>query len=317
MSNHDEFAIFRRFRNLNMKNLLYLQAEIAHLEEELSEVADRDSLDPECQFHGRDWWSLAQGEDGSNQEQWHKVLQLREKLDIYNDAVLKQARLARLDSPSQYELRFLRTWLARPRMGNFPLLGLDRKTWNKEYEDDLLALRAQLRGDAFSSWFTETLVPIFHRYIGAKFKVCDNICLAYMERSSCLYYQVGIPISRRSKFMLTATNLTGLRSHSSGNIFLRRQVSVDHHLLHLHHGRLSNLHRIRIDPVLYTNGQRQTWICFGAVYPFRHCFGSSDECEESRYFLVYCCVRNMHSLDSFKQVQGFSPRFPFPRNWHG
>lgn len=131
MSNHDEFAILRRFMHLNIKNLLYLQAELAHLEEELDEVVERDSLDPELQFHGRDWWLLAKDEDESGQEQWRKVLQLREKLDIYNDAVLKQARLARLDGPSRYELRFLRTWLERLRMGNFPLLGLDRKMWDE------------------------------------------------------------------------------------------------------------------------------------------------------------------------------------------
>lgn len=171
MSSHDEFAILRRFRHLNMKNLLYLQAEIAHLEEELGELADRDSMDFELQFHGRDWWSLANGEDETSQEQWEKVLQLREKLDIYNDAVLKQARLARLDGPSRYELSFLRRWMERPRMGNFPLLGLDRKTWDEAHEDDLLALRERSRSDMFSSWVAETLVPTFHRLIGEKFKV--------------------------------------------------------------------------------------------------------------------------------------------------
>lgn len=174
MSTHDEFAILRRFRHLNMKNLLYLQAEIAHLEEETQELAERDSIDPESRFHGKDWWSLANGEEESNQEQWEKVLQLREKLDIYNEAILKQARLTRLDGPSQYELRFLRTWLERPRMGNFPLLGLDRKTWDEDHEGDLLALRARSRSDLFSSWVAETLVPTFHRFIGERFKVCEN-----------------------------------------------------------------------------------------------------------------------------------------------
>lgn len=173
MSNHEEFAILRRFKHLNMKNLLYLQAEIAHLEEEIDELANRDSLNPDLQFHGRDWWSLANGEDDSSQEQWNKVLQLREKLEIYNDAVLKQARLARLDGPSRYELHFLRRWLKRPRMGNFPLLGLDRKTWDEHHEHDLLALRARSRSDLFSSWVAETLVPIFHRFIGERFKVCE------------------------------------------------------------------------------------------------------------------------------------------------
>jgi hypothetical protein len=177
MSTHDEFAVLRRFRNLNMRNLLYLQAEIAHLEEELDELAERGSVDPALRYHGRDWWSLANDDNESSQEHWQKVLHLREKLDLYNDAVLKQARLAQLDGPSRHELRFLRAWMERPRMGNFPLLGLDRRTWDEEHEDDLLALRAQPVSGVFSTWVVETLVPIFHRFVGERFKVCDEINL--------------------------------------------------------------------------------------------------------------------------------------------
>lgn len=174
MSTHDEFAVLRRFKHLNMKSLLYLQAEIAHLEEDLGELAEQGSENPELRYHGRDWWSLANGDDKSSQEHWHKVLQLRDKLELYNDAVLKQARLARLDKPSRHELRFLRTWMERPRMGNFPLLGMDRRTWDEEHEDDLMALRARPASGVFSSWVAETVVPIFHRFIGERFKVCGD-----------------------------------------------------------------------------------------------------------------------------------------------
>lgn len=178
MSAHDEFAVLRRFRHLNIKNLLYIQAEIAHLEEELRELAGRDSADPELRFHGRDWWSLANGGDkGSSQEHWRKVLQLRERLGLYNDAVLQQARLARLDGPSRHELRFLRMWMERPRMGNFPLVGLDRRTWDEEHEDDLLALRPRPASGVFSSWVADSLVPVFHRFVGEQFKVCEDTSL--------------------------------------------------------------------------------------------------------------------------------------------
>ncbi|ROV95952.1 hypothetical protein VMCG_07984 [Cytospora schulzeri] len=170
MAGHEEFAIFRRFRALNMQNLLYLQAEVVHLEEELIELANRDSRHPERQYHNRDWWSMANGQGEGNQDQWQKVQQLRKKLDIYNDAVLKQAQLSRLDRPSRNELKFLRSWLQRPLMGNFPLLGLDRKTWDPQYEKDLLAMRANPASDYFSDWVSDTVVPLFHRLIGEKFK---------------------------------------------------------------------------------------------------------------------------------------------------
>lgn len=214
MSCHDEFAILRRFRHLNMKNLLYLQAEITQLEEELGELADRDARDPALPFHGRDWWSLAHGgadadadedEDaagGQAQAQWAKVLELRGKLAAYNDNVLQQARLARLDGPSRHELAFLRRWMERPRMGNFPLLGLDRDAWDEAHEDDLVALRARSRDDVFSSWVAETLVPTFHRWVGKRFKVREFFSFFFL---STLLGPVFFFSPFPSPFLLAAT----------------------------------------------------------------------------------------------------------------
>jgi hypothetical protein len=56
-------------------------------------------------------------------------------------------------------------------MGAFPLLGIDRTSWNKEHEKDLVALRARERHDPFSGWFTERFIPAFHHIVGSKFKV--------------------------------------------------------------------------------------------------------------------------------------------------
>lgn len=84
MGSHNEFAIFRRFQTLNMQNILYLQAEIMHLEEELDELAKRDLNHPDRIYHNRDWWSLTQGEQKGDQDQWDKVLQIREKLNAYS-----------------------------------------------------------------------------------------------------------------------------------------------------------------------------------------------------------------------------------------
>lgn len=56
-------------------------------------------------------------------------------------------------------------------MGAFPLLGLDRHTWNAENEQDLMALLPRKSQDSFSDWMMETVVPLYHRYIGQRFKV--------------------------------------------------------------------------------------------------------------------------------------------------
>lgn len=84
MGEHPEFAIFRRFRALNMQNLLYLQAEIIHLEAELRRLAREDMKHGGRQDHPHDWWSLSQGQEEGDAKQWEKVLEIREKLEEYS-----------------------------------------------------------------------------------------------------------------------------------------------------------------------------------------------------------------------------------------
>jgi hypothetical protein len=84
MSNHDELAIFRRFKELNMLNLLYSQAEIIHLEAGLKSLREVDKSHPERDFYHRDWWSLAYSQEDGNKEQWQKVLEIRKKLEAYS-----------------------------------------------------------------------------------------------------------------------------------------------------------------------------------------------------------------------------------------
>ncbi|KUJ08802.1 uncharacterized protein LY89DRAFT_788704 [Mollisia scopiformis] len=170
MASQEEFAIFRRFRALNIKRLLYLQAEIMHLEAEVSQLAKRDSTHEGRRFHTRDWWSLSQGGEGDDLEQWEKFLELSEKLDQYNDELLKQASLAKLEQPRKYDLTFLRSWFQRPGMGSFPLLGIDRGAWDTDNENDLVAIKPRAPPDMFSRWFTEDVVPHYHHIFGKTFK---------------------------------------------------------------------------------------------------------------------------------------------------
>jgi hypothetical protein len=84
MGTHTEFAMFRRFKGLNMRNLLYLQAEITHLEAELQRLATVDAKHRDREHHAHDWWSLSQGEGEGDMEQWETVLDIREKLEKYS-----------------------------------------------------------------------------------------------------------------------------------------------------------------------------------------------------------------------------------------
>ena len=56
-------------------------------------------------------------------------------------------------------------------MGNNPLLGQDWKVWNEENEDDLIVIRRRPGGDVLTRWFTDKLVPYWHKKVGGKIKV--------------------------------------------------------------------------------------------------------------------------------------------------
>lgn len=85
-----EIAILRRFAALNTQNLLYRQAEIVILEEELREMEqlnDTQHLAEEPNSGHKEWystdWSWLGYRDQDN-EQWRKFVKLRQKLEEYS-----------------------------------------------------------------------------------------------------------------------------------------------------------------------------------------------------------------------------------------
>lgn len=85
MAKYEEFAILKRFKALNYQSLLYRQAEITCLQEDLEKLAERDATDPARRYYTKDWWALAHTETTQGGgEQWRKVQQIREKLEEYS-----------------------------------------------------------------------------------------------------------------------------------------------------------------------------------------------------------------------------------------
>jgi hypothetical protein len=68
MALHPELAIVRRFKQLSMQNVLYLQAQLHHLEKQLHGLAQSDinSTSGPRQLYARDWYSLSQSIESSN-----------------------------------------------------------------------------------------------------------------------------------------------------------------------------------------------------------------------------------------------------------
>jgi hypothetical protein len=83
MSPHEELAILRKFNNMSLQNLLYMQAELMHLEEKYEIISAKDAECPSTPFKSRDWWSLTQPDDEGKTEQWDTVLEIRAALEKY------------------------------------------------------------------------------------------------------------------------------------------------------------------------------------------------------------------------------------------
>lgn len=80
--NFDEgFGIFKKFSKLNACNLLYMQAELVGLEQELDAVTDLDDTDPTTITFARNVWNMRKADYS---DQWAKILEIRHKLQIYS-----------------------------------------------------------------------------------------------------------------------------------------------------------------------------------------------------------------------------------------
>ena len=83
---HRELAIVKQFASLNAKNILYLQAELVHLEAELKdiEIENKFSGDVERAAFQVSLFDLKDSSDSSKDLQWRKALEVRNKVKEYS-----------------------------------------------------------------------------------------------------------------------------------------------------------------------------------------------------------------------------------------
>lgn len=91
MGHFPETAILRRFSSLNSQNLLYLQAEMVHLEKRLRELeaAASQERDGNKRLYAKDWYWLKGSTDDGDGELWNAVLEAKAKLKEYSTQLLK------------------------------------------------------------------------------------------------------------------------------------------------------------------------------------------------------------------------------------
>lgn len=86
MCKHRELSLLKGFTDLNLKNLLYMQSELIHLQAELNdlELDDSRSRDPEKVIFQVSVFDLKESVGTENDLQWRKALEVRGKLKEYS-----------------------------------------------------------------------------------------------------------------------------------------------------------------------------------------------------------------------------------------
>ena len=87
-----EAAIYRRFGALNAQNLLYYQAELTYLEQDLRAQQRKDHNDKTGYGYATNWIWLRDSKEEGNGRQLELVLEIREKLAKYSESELLQQR---------------------------------------------------------------------------------------------------------------------------------------------------------------------------------------------------------------------------------
>ncbi|GFG18860.1 hypothetical protein IFM5058_09441 [Aspergillus udagawae] len=164
-------SIYRRFARLNAKNLLYLQAEIVAVAEDLREIIDEDqkSDDTKAQRFSTSVWYLK----NTPSLQWERFLELRRLLNEYNNTLIQQAQLLQFNSPHSQDLKTFKKWLGSKKGGNYVCsTTLEQDQWNDE--KDLIALSGRYENvDHLTRWLFRVAVPWFDRLIGERIKPSD------------------------------------------------------------------------------------------------------------------------------------------------
>ncbi|CAI7640578.1 unnamed protein product [Penicillium palitans] len=154
-----ETLVFRRFRKLSARNLLHLQSQIIELEQKIEELDDeaQGSADLDARQASRRWETLTQlaaDPTRPERERLEKVTELSSKMKEYEEALLRQSRIAELSGPSNRVLSTYRQYIEgnawkSPYIPSVPIISGRARDMLRE-ADDLVALRRPADEDMLS-----------------------------------------------------------------------------------------------------------------------------------------------------------------------
>lgn len=222
MGRSENFAIFRRFNDMNMLNLMALQAEISDL---------RDRLYTQCEIDdakGKDYSTSmlhlleSRKDSPENRKQYDLVIKIRWKMRQYNKLLLQVSELSKLEQPRGSYISAFREWLGDSKGGMSKGLFKNIEAWlwlekdirGENVEHDYVALAApKVERDPFTRVVIYPLVRSYHALWGSKrldkrFVVDEES--QYVEYSEEKMEKVGLVMSTVIASILPVVAVLGL-----------------------------------------------------------------------------------------------------------
>ena len=151
MAKTPDFAAFSRFRDLNIKSLLYYQAQLTRLRLKLHKEEYKDLRGKKNNYARRADFLMS--DEGS--EQFKLITEIRKLLREYSElatlysllitnnltnrideALLQYSQISALPEPETYDMKSFRKWLRHEEAGKFSIRGGgEQSTWGNLYEN--------------------------------------------------------------------------------------------------------------------------------------------------------------------------------------
>ncbi|KAH6674281.1 hypothetical protein B0J14DRAFT_699978 [Halenospora varia] len=164
------YAIFRKFRSMAVRDLLYQQAELTDMENEFSALVMRDkNIKGEQGLYDGDWYLLSTSKSRNcGGEQWEKAVQIRQKLREYYSSISQYSEMVSRPRARRRDVSMLEELLIDPQLvGELVLSGADfgpgnNSVFHEANSTDLLTLDHRT-GER--DVFTRLLAgPLFHQF---------------------------------------------------------------------------------------------------------------------------------------------------------
>ncbi|KAK5053805.1 hypothetical protein LTR84_001767 [Exophiala bonariae] len=166
MSDHPDNTIFRQFRALCSKMLMYRQADLLYDEEDLEFLSEENEKKQEKKSFNHCWNDISVKAEAATFRE--KIDDVQRKLKSYYELLALTATIENLPRPNNLSLAFLQEWVKSQDRGEGFLLDTERQIWESAPADDFVVLSPKATNDRLAVALNAFIQPLYHAHIGAR-----------------------------------------------------------------------------------------------------------------------------------------------------